>query len=78
MSNMTKNENVSLTREQLEEIVPVVSDLINLSDIPEPYRSEFFHDSMGSTVPDRQGHHYVWDWHRWLDIQFAPGDHDQQ
>jgi hypothetical protein len=69
---MTKNEKASLIREQLESMVPVVGDLISLWDIPEPYRMDFFFDSMGSTLPDLQGHYYVRDWHRWLDIQFAP------
>jgi hypothetical protein len=59
-----------LTREQLESMVPVVGDLINLSDIPEPYRSEFSNDSIGSTLPDLCEHHYARDWHRWLSIRF--------
>lgn len=67
-----ENETESLTRDRLEAMVPIVCGLVNLADIPEPYRSEFSRDSMGSTLPDAQGSHYVWDWHKWLTIRFTP------
>lgn len=59
----------SLTREQLEALVPVVGDIIRLSDTPEPYLTEFSRDSIGS-MPDSCGNHFVWDWHRLLFIRF--------
>jgi hypothetical protein len=60
----------SLTREQLEAMVPVERGLVNLADIPEPYRTEFSSDSIGSTLPDSNGGHYARDWHKWLSIRY--------
>lgn len=58
-----------LTREQLEAMVPIVEETVKLEDIPEPYRTQFLSDSIGSTLPER-GVHYAWDWQKWLSIYF--------
>lgn len=43
------------------------------SDIPEPYRSQFVTDSMGSTTEMIDGElvHFLNDWFKWLEIHFA-------
>lgn len=43
------------------------------SDIPEPYRSQFVTDSMGSTTSKIDGElvHFLNDWFKWLEIHFA-------
>ena len=61
---------VTMSREQLEALVPVEHGLVNLADIPEPYRTEFSRDSIGSTLPDSSGGHYARDWRKWLSIRF--------
>lgn len=47
---------------------------IRLTDIPEPYRSQFSTDSMGSTIEMVNGEavHFLHDWMKWLEIRFSP------
>lgn len=68
-----------MTREQLEQSVPTHTfagiSYVRLSDIPEPYQTEFANDSYGSTCPliDNEGEcHYTWDWLKWLGFRFRP------
>ena len=58
-----------LTHHELEAIVPVIGQTVKVEDIPEPYRSMFLRDSLGSTIP-APNTHYVWDWQKWLAIHF--------
>jgi hypothetical protein len=58
-----------LTREQLQAMVPIIAETVRLEDIPEPYRTEFIKDSIGSTIPAPNAH-YVWDWQKWLLTHF--------
>ena len=46
---------------------------IRLSDIPEPYRSEFATASYGSTTEMLNGEvvHFLNDWFKWLEIRFS-------
>lgn len=47
---------------------------IRLNDIPEPYRSQFATDSMGSTTEMVDGDvvHFLQDWFKWLEIRLSP------
>lgn len=66
-----------MEKEELEKLVPIIEqedmDVVRLIDIPNPYRTEFYIDSSGSTHPLLQGEgicHYSCDWYKWLSIRF--------
>ena len=55
--------------------VPVKGRIIRIIDIPNPWRSEFLHDSYGSTMPVVPGEglcSYSYDWRTWLSFRLAP------
>ncbi|MDC6237024.1 hypothetical protein PP724_22940 [Ralstonia solanacearum] len=69
-----------MTREELKGLVPVHKSptgghYVRLRDIPNPWRSEFANDSLGSTQPVIAGEaecHFVGDWVKWLSFRFEP------
>ncbi len=49
-----------------------IGQYVRPSDIPEPYRTQFLHDSLGSTTAMHDGDlvHFARDWHKWLDANY--------
>lgn len=68
--------NDSVQVKELQKTVPIIqhayTPYIRLIDIPNPWRSEFFSDSLGAACPIITGEgpcYYVWDWNKWLDFR---------
>lgn len=70
----------SVRVEELEYVVPIhkgeLTSYVRIIDIPNPWRSEFVADSVGSTCPVIPGEgqcHYPWDWQKWLSFRLKSG-----
>ncbi|HJV74799.1 MAG TPA: hypothetical protein VJ654_11300 [Noviherbaspirillum sp.] len=71
-------QRTELTREELESSVPVHQErqshgtirFIRLIDVPNPYRSECWHDHRGSNLPKRWCLRSM-DWQIWLGARFS-------
>ncbi len=68
--------NTSAQVEELEKKVPIFANhhtpYVRLIDIPNPWRSEFYADSLGTACPIIPGEgpcNYAWDWNTWLDFR---------
>jgi len=68
--------NTSAQIEELQKKVPIFANhytpYVRLVDIPNPWRSEFFSDSLGTGCPIIPGEgscHFAWEWNKWLDFR---------
>ncbi len=64
-----------MDRVELENLVPVHElsgkpAFVRLVDVPNPFRTECYHDHLCANVPGQQCI-WVWDWHRWLEARFS-------
>jgi len=63
-----------MTRDELAKVVPAHDYkgrrfFVRLAEVPEPWRSQFWHDIRGSAVPSFPGEGnlaYAWDWDQWV------------
>lgn len=66
---------LELSKSDLERIVYVYYEdgaprFIDLRDVPNPYRTECYHDHYGCNMPEKW-RLWAWDWRVWLSARFS-------